>query len=248
LTAEGTRNGKPVNAEVRMPGAPVRLVLTASAQTIPAGRNGIATVSANIVDANGVHVMGANPDLHWKIAGPGTLAGPATYKSDTLKNGSYEGTWYIDTPVGNVVRSGATAGTIRVTVEAEGLVSGSVTLQSVTPAKDDVPGIVEPALTSDGRVPVTRDRSVKPVVFSAKAHKLNEITQDYDLPADAAKDYGAAVRAFIQQRNIGIDTESPEIRRMAAQLAAILEKTHGHLVADDYNFLARQLNDGHKKK
>jgi hypothetical protein len=229
-----------------MAGPPARIVLTASAESIPAGRNGIATLSANIVDADGVHVIGANPDLHWKIQGPGTLAGPAAYTTDALKNGSYEGDWYIDTPVGNIARSGASPGTIKVTVEANGLAAGSVTLRSVAPADDAISGIIEPALGDGGRQPVTRDRSVKSKVFTAKTHKLNEITQDYDLPA--TKDYRAAITAFIEQRNIDLDTSTPEFQKMVRQLADILEKTHGHLVADDYNFLARQLNDARKKK
>lgn len=248
LSADGTRNGQSMHYEVKMPGAPARVMLMASSPSIPAGRNGIATLSANIVDANGVHVIGANPDLHWKIEGPGTLVGPAVYKTDTLKNGSYEGVWYIDTPIGNVVRSGGSTGTIKVTVEAQGLAAGSVSIQSVAPPEDRIPGISEPTLRDDGRVPVTRDMSVKSTVFAAKAHKLNEITQDYDLPAEAAKDYRAAITAFIQQRNFDLDTSKADFHALVKQLAAILEKTHGHLVADDYNFLVRQFNDAKKKK
>jgi hypothetical protein len=246
LSADGTRDGKPVHYEVKMAGAPARLVLTSNAPAIPSGRNGIATLSANIVDAKGAHVIGANPDLHWTIEGPGTLAGPADYKSDALKNGSYEGVWYIDTPIGNVVRSGGTPGTIKVTVEAKGLAPGSVSIQSVAPRDGVIPGISEPALRDDGRLRITRDRSVKSAVFAAKTHKLNEITQDYDLPA--AKDYRASLTAFIQQRNLDLDTSTAEFRHMVQELAAILEKTHGHLVADDYNFLVRQYNDAGKTK
>ena len=248
LSADGVLSGRAVHYEVKMAGAPARIMLTASSVSIPAGRNGIATLSANIVDAKGVHVIGVSPDLHWKIEGPGTLAGPAVYTSDAMKNGSYEGDWYIDTPVGNVVRSGAAAGTITVTVEAHGLAAGRVTVQSVAPVKDDVPGITEPLVRDDGRVHVTRDRSVKSVIFAAKAHKLNEITQDYDLPVQAATDYATAVAAFIQQRNIDLDPAGKDFHMLVEKLTPILEKTHGHLVADDYNFLVRQLNDAKKKK
>jgi beta-galactosidase len=242
LSADGTRNGQPVHSEVKMPGAPVRLILAASSPTIPAGRNGIATLTATIVDAQGTRVIGAHPDLRWKVAGPGSLAGPAVYKTDTLKNGSYEGEWYIDSPVGNVLRSGPSAGTIKVTVEAEGLAPATISIRSVAPREEIIPGISEPPLNDNGRVPVTRDRSVKPAVFSAKSHKLNEITQDYDLSPEAAKDYQSALTEFIRQRNIDLNTNTAEFRKMIQQLAAILEKTHGHLVADDYNFLVRQYN------
>ena len=248
LSADGVRNGKPVHDEVKMAGAPTRILLTASAASIPAGRNGIATVSANIVDANGVHVIGANPDLHWKVEGPATLLAPAVYRTDTLKNGAYEGEWYIDTPVGSVLRSGASPGTITVTVEAQGLAAGRLTIQSVAPPNDSIPGISEPALRDEGHFHITRDTSVKPKVLSAKSHKLNEINQDYDLPAGSAKDYRAAITAFIQQRNIDVDTSTADFRQMVDHLATSLQRTQGHLIADDYNFLVRQFNDARKKR
>jgi hypothetical protein len=247
LSADGLRNGKPVHYEIKMPGAPSRIVLTASAAQIHAGRNGIATLSARIVDANGIYVMGANPDLHWKIDGPATLLAPPVYRTDTLKNGSYEGEWYIDTPVGNVVRSGATPGTITVSVEAQGLTTGRVTIQSVAPADDSVSGIQEPSLRDDGRLHVTRDAGVKPKVFSARSHKLSEIDRDYDLPPGAAKDYRAAITDFIRARNIDVDTSTADFRLMVDRLTDSLQRTQGHLIADDYNFLVRQYNDARKK-
>jgi hypothetical protein len=241
LSADGTRNGTPVHYEVKMAGAPARLVLTSVQSTIPAGRNGITPVSATIVDANGVRVIGANPELHWKIEGPGTLTGPSAYTTDALKNGSYEGFWYIDTPVGNVVRSGAAPGTIKVTVEAAGLRSGAVSIQSAAPQDGAIPGIAEPALSDSGRVHVTRDMSVKSVTFAAKPHKLKEITQDYDIPV-------SGIANFIKERNPGVDTTASDFHQLTGHLSTILEKTHGHLVADDYNFLIRQYNDASNKK
>ena len=139
-------------------------------------------------------------------------------------------------------------GTITVTVEAQGLTAGRVTLQAIAPKDDSVPGIAEPALRDDGRLHVTRDASVKPRVFSARSHKLTEITQDYDLPANAAKDYRAAIISFIQQRNIDVDASTAEFRMMVDHLATSLQRTNGHLIADDYNFLVRQFNDARKKR
>lgn len=248
ISADGARNGKPLHFELKMPGAPARIILTASSEKIPAGRNGIATLSAKIVDANGVYVMGANPDLHWTIEGPGTLLGPAVYTTDTLKNGSYEGDWYIDTPVGSVLRSGPNPGAITVTVEAAGLTPGRVTIQSIAPVNDSVPGISETALGDDGRQPVTRDASRRPMVLTAKTpHKLHEIDRDYDLPSAASKNYRSAITDFIRQRNIDVDTSTAEFRAMVNKLTDSLQRTQGHLIADDYNFLVRQYNDARKK-
>ena len=241
-----TAVGQGFRSDVRMAGKPARILAGASAARITAGRNGIATVSATIVDENGVQVIGANPPLTWKVEGEGKLVGPALYQTDTRKNGSYEGEMYIDTPISNVVRSGAMPGVITVTVSSPGLAPGRVGITTIAPPGEPIPGITEPPLEDAGRGLVTRDRSVKPVVFAARQRKLAEITQDYDL---SGKDYAAAVRSFIEQRNAGVDlSNGAEFRAMVAQLAAILEKTHGHLVADDYNFLVRQFNDARAKK
>lgn len=101
-----------------MAGKPARLTLKSSANHIAAGRAGIAVLSADIVDANGVHVYGASPDLTWSVGGPAKLVGPDTYTTDTAKNNATDGTMYIDAPVANVLRSTATPGAIRVRVSA----------------------------------------------------------------------------------------------------------------------------------
>jgi hypothetical protein len=79
------QNGQPVSNSVTMAGAPARIILKTSSVNIPADRSGIAIISADIVDANGVHVYGASPPLTWKVEGPATLVGPPVYKTDTNK-------------------------------------------------------------------------------------------------------------------------------------------------------------------
>jgi hypothetical protein len=246
LSAEGLREGKPVRAEVVMAGTPDRIVLRASQQSIPTGRNGIATISADVVDRAGIHVIGASPLLTWKVEGPGKLVGPPVYETDTLQNGSHTGTMYIDTPVSNVVRSASAAGRITVRVESPGLKPGVATIDSVEPPDDTIPGIAEPALFDNGRLRITRDKNVEPAIFAAHSHKLNEITQDYDIPSTTG--YAAAITTFIEQRNIDADTSTEAFRGLVTHLAALLTTTRGHLVADDYNFLIRQFNDKRTKK
>ena len=91
LSADGERNGAAVHTEVRMPGAPAAVRLAASSTSIPVGRNGIATVSAEVVDAAGVRVIGAHPPLHWNVNGAATLVGPELYESDSDKDWSQLG-------------------------------------------------------------------------------------------------------------------------------------------------------------
>ena len=73
-----------------------------------ADRAGIAVLAADVVDANGVHVFGANPPLTWSVEGPAALLTPSRYETDTAKNGAMDGTMYIDLPVATLVRSTAT--------------------------------------------------------------------------------------------------------------------------------------------
>lgn len=168
ISATGSRGGEQVTYSQTMAGKPARLVLKASDATIPADRSGIAILSADIVDADGVHVYGANPPLTWAVSGPATLVGPALYESDTNKKEAMEGSMYIDAPVANVVRSTATPGTIRVRVSAPGLEPAEATLASVAPADDRVPGIVEPKVADAGRVHASRVQGFQPVKVTGK--------------------------------------------------------------------------------
>ncbi len=136
LTAVGRRGGREVASDLAMAGAPARLVLTASSPTIPADRSGIAVLSLDIVDAAGVHVYGAHPPLTWSVSGPGRLVGPSRYVTDTGKNGSREGTMYIDAPVANVLRSRERTGPIEVTVSAPGFAPVQTGIEAVAPAPD----------------------------------------------------------------------------------------------------------------
>ncbi len=244
LSADGVRNGVPVHQELHMPGEPAAIELTASSTTIPAGRNGIATITANIVDAAGVHVIGANPPLTWKVEGAATLVGPARYETDTDKDWSLCGDLYVDTPVGNVIRSAEQPGPIVVTVTAPGLRAGRLTLNAVAPPPDDVPGIFEPRLSDAGRQHVVRDPHFKPFILTYKTYKIKEISQDIDIRENPQKGYDEAIRRFILQHNPGLDDSNPQFGALIAHLVADLKRTHGHLTADDYNFLIREFNQG----
>ncbi|HKB90202.1 MAG TPA: glycoside hydrolase family 2 TIM barrel-domain containing protein [Opitutaceae bacterium] len=248
LTAEAKNGDQVVTCSLILAGKPARLVLKAYPDKIPADRTGISVISADIVDADGVHVYGANPPLTWTLSGPGILVGPGTYETDTAKNSSMEGTMYIDAPVANVVRSRTDAGQIRVKISAPGLEPAQVTIEATTPANDAVLGIAEPALVDEGRAAVQRDSNFKPVVLTAKVTRINEIDKDYDFSATTKEGYRQRVEEFVRQKNPTIDPFSAEYRAFIERITQIVLERNGHLVADDYNFNARSLNDKKKTK
>jgi dienelactone hydrolase len=239
VTVEGRKGSETISSSVTMAGKPARLLLKSNAREIPADRSGIAILSADIVDANGVHVYGANPPLTWTVTGPATLAGPAAYQTDTATNGAMEGTMYIDMPVANVLRSTATAGTIHVKIAAPGLEPAEVTLNSVTPPDYRVAGITEPPVGDAGRVHVSRVSGFQPVSVTAKPSSKNmvaEIPKDYDF---AKTDIRGQLDKFVRERNPKLDTSTAAYQAFIDRMTQITAERGGHLVADDYNFAAR---------
>lgn len=243
IAAEGHKDGQRVEYSLAMAGKPVRLVLKAWPDRIPADRSGLSVISADIVDANGVHVYGADATLQWSVSGPATLVGPREYRTDTEKNGAMEGAMYIDVPVSNVLRSKAEPGMIKVTVSAPGLAPAEATVAAVAPAGGAVEGIVEPPLSDRGRSPVRRDPAFKTVVFAAKARRIQEIRQDYDFKAGSREEYRRQIGDFVRRLNPGIDPFTSAYRLFIERMTGIVEQRNGHLVADDYNFNVRAFND-----
>lgn len=243
LTAEGRKGAARATARLALAGEPARLALATTHATLVADRAGLAVVSADIVDAAGVHVFGANPPLTWTVAGPGKLVGPGHYTSDTASNGSIIGAMYIDAPVANIVRSTATRGEIRVTVSAPGLAPATVAIRTVAPATAGVTGLFEPALGDAGRRPVKRDLAFRTAAFEQKAQYIEEIRPDADFTPDTSGSYSEPVEQFIRDRNRGVDVFSADYRSFLERILQITRDRAGHLVADDYNFLVRALNE-----
>ncbi len=245
LTIVGRKGGawlpQPL-ATLTMAGAPTRLVLTTGQKQISADRAGIAVLKADIVDADGTHVFGANPPLTWSVSGPATLVGPEHYATDTKKSGGLDGAMYIDLPIANVLRSTATPGEIHVRVSAPGLAPAEVAINSVAPALDQVAGLSEPAIRDAGRVVVARDASFKPAIVAAKNRKLAEINQDAQFTL-AAGGYREQVEAFIRAHAAGVDPFSADYRALVERLVAIVTERNGLMIADDYNFNVRTFND-----
>ncbi|WEK21385.1 MAG: glycoside hydrolase family 2 TIM barrel-domain containing protein [Candidatus Pedobacter colombiensis] len=137
LIALGYKKGLKVCDTLYMAGPPARLKLSTSHLKLQAAKNEIAILTADVVDAAGHHVIGANPQLHWKVDGPATLVGPDTFTTDTDKQAQMEGTMYIDVPVKNVIRSTGIPGKITVTLLSDGLEKDKIEILVVKKIKDD---------------------------------------------------------------------------------------------------------------
>jgi hypothetical protein len=242
LVVEGTRGSEHVSSSLTLAGPPVRLVASCSADKIPADRSGIAVISVDIVDAQGLHVFDAAPPLTWEVTGAATLVGPTHYETDSRKNASMEGTMYIDAPTANVIRARAIPGDIRVKVSAPGLTSAEVTLAAVAPAADTVSGLTEPTISDEGRVPIGRDPNFMPKLLAAKAGRIDDIPHDFHFPGPAKDDYRQQIERFVREHNPGIDTFSVDYRSFIERLTEIVVEREGLMIADDYNFNARALN------
>lgn len=239
ISAEGRKGGQSVTYTLTMAGRPQRLMLTSSPGKIQADRSGIAVISADIVDANGVHVYGANPPLTWTVSGPATLVGPSIYETDTNKNRAKEGTMYIDAPVSNLIRSTATPGNIRVKVSAPGVEPAELTITSVRPADNSIPGIVEPSLSDQGRVRVARDLNFQ-TADSKESNQVAEIGVDQRFDLGTRDELRARIEQFVKQRNTRLDTSTAAFAGFIDQLTNLIIARNGLLLADDYNFFAHQ--------
>jgi beta-galactosidase len=245
IAVEARSGARHVEYSLTMAGKPARVVLATSATSIPADRSGIAVISADIVDAQGVHVYGANPPLTWTVTGPAAWLGPMTYTSDTAKNGATEGTMYIDAPVSNLLRSTTTPGEIRVSVSAPGLESAQLVLQARAPADDALPGISEPPLSDAGRAGVTRPSSetAAPTSNASSASRrlpIAEIDKDYAFDGRSRDEVYAQLERFVRERNPALDTNTSAWHAFADRLTTLIIERGGQLIADDYNFLARE--------
>lgn len=241
LKAIGSKGGERVEYALQMAGEPYAIRVTASHPEIAADRAGLAIITADIVDRAGNHVYGATHTLHWEVEGEASLVGPQIYESDIDKNSSIEGSGYIDAPVSNVIRSTARPGKITVTVSAEGLRSGSVTLHSSEPRDAAIAGIAEPRLDDRGRQAVSRDLNFREKVEYIE--EMKPILSPAQIEASSTQEYAKAMTQFVLERNPAIDRKSVEFRKLIRRLTSYIENVNGELTEDDYNFIARTYND-----
>ncbi|NJO87566.1 MAG: hypothetical protein HC831_00345 [Chloroflexia bacterium] len=196
-------------------------------------------IQADIVEADGRHILGANKPLYWKIDGPGKLVGPEEYISERENHEALFGTMYIDVPVSNVVRSTGHPGQIVVTVESPGIKHSSVSITVVDVPAIPNAGIVERPLNVHGRNTVQKDPKYK--------NELRNVIPlfkpiDHDLLLKG-EDAAWRLSEILQELNPGIDPRGAAFGKLLSSLLQILENNKGQLVADDFNFVVDQLNN-----
>ncbi len=235
LTAEGRKNGKTVSHRVIMAGPPARIMLTASHPRLTARQNEVSIVTADIVDADGVHVYGATHPLTWKVSGPATLVGAAVYQSDLDKHEATEGAMYIDAPVSNVIRSTGQPGTITVRVRSGNLIAGTVRIEAQREAPVAASGIAEPALPMGRRVAVARNQAPAGTAKAAP-REIREAQADLFLREKDEHKLALQVKQKLLEQNPRVDTGSVELALLTEVFTRHLLQNKGELVADDYNF------------
>ncbi|MDP4292675.1 MAG: DUF4982 domain-containing protein, partial [Bacteroidota bacterium] len=240
LTAIGRKAGKIITSQVVMAGEPNKIVLTASHKKLVASRSSVAIITADIVDADGIHVYGATNTVKWTVTGPAKLVGPSVYESDINKHEEMDGEMYTDMPVSNVIRANDNEGIITVKVTASGLAAGVIQLQSVKAAPDNSP-IVEPVLSDANRKPVMKNsRNIIPSISFPQ--EMKETQDEINIKLTGIPEYTRYVKDFILQRNRTLDSTSLEFKTLVKLFGSHLANNYGRLVADDYNFSVEHFN------
>lgn len=242
LIAEGKKGGRIVTEKLVMAGEPAQLTLSATPAGIEAGLDSVVIVRADIVDAQGNHVFGATNPLQWTVSGPARLVGPPVYTSDIAQNGAADGTMYIDAPAFNIIRSSGRPGRIKVHVQSPGLAPAEVVIKVVMAPEKTAGPIVEPPLSAGDRQPVARKAGVEKTA-GRYAEEMKPVSEDLLIQASNLEEYTGRVDRFLRVANPELEFHAPEYQAVVFILADLLQKNHGHLKRDDFNFTVDSYND-----
>ena len=174
LKAVATRGGKVVATDVlRTAGRPYTVRLATDRRTVAADGRSLSYVTADVVDAHGVTVPGADDLLHFTVKG-GTLAGLDNGREESAENykAPYRTAWGGKALA--IVRSGHARGPITVTVTAPGLRRASTVIRATggTPGGSAAPVGVTPRAAP----PVTADASYSGAPDTVPAAMLDGVT------------------------------------------------------------------------
>jgi beta-galactosidase len=136
LKAVGKNNGK-VGAtyEIRTAGKPSRIVLAADRNRVAPVWDEVSTVSATVVDDNGVIVPSAADLISFKVSGPGVIAAVDSGDNSShepfqaSQRKAFQGRCFA------ILKSTAENGRITLTASAPGLKTASINISAVAPPK-----------------------------------------------------------------------------------------------------------------
>lgn len=242
LTGIAYRDGVEVaRHDVRMPGRPHGLRLTASHHSAVADRAGLIVIRAEVVDEHGVRVLGARPDLHWSVEGPGSLVGPEVWQTDFDKVLADAGTWYIDTPVANLLRTSNRSGRITVRVSSPGLKTGEVRVDARPAVPPVVPGVRVLPLPETERRPVTRNEDFEESF--QRLEMLAPMAGNHNFSAVAAIDLPDTLRAWLVEKHAPPVPAGPVFESLIENLLQMVQRSGRELIGDDFNHLIQSYND-----
>lgn len=134
LKAVARRHGRVVATDVlRTAGAPHTVRLTPDRRSLAADGRSLVFVTADVVDAHGVIVPDAEHSISFDVTG-GSLAGLDNGREESAERYQASTRTAFHGKALAIVRSGAKAGTLRVTARAAGLRTGTTTVRA-TPAR-----------------------------------------------------------------------------------------------------------------
>ena len=242
LTAEGRKGGQIVTEKLVMAGEPAQLTLSAIPGSIEAGLDSVVIVRADITDAQGNHVYGATNPLQWTVSGPARLVGPPVYASDIAQNGAPDGTMYIDAPAFNIIRSSGRPGRIKVRVQSPGLAPAEVVIKAVMAPEKTAGPVVEPPLPGGNRTPVAHQAGVDKKT-GAYVREMKPAAEDLLIQGANLEEYTGRIDRILHAANPELEFHAPEYQAVVFVLADLLQKNHGRLDQDDFNFTVDTYND-----
>ncbi|MEU9989274.1 glycoside hydrolase family 2 TIM barrel-domain containing protein [Streptomyces sp. NPDC048045] len=134
LKAVARRDGRVVATDVlRTAGDPHAVRLTADRKSLAADGRSLVFVTAEVVDAHGVVVPGADHLIAFDVSG-GSLAGVDNGREESAERYQASTRTAFHGKALAIVRSGAESGTLKVTARVEGLRTGTVSVRT-TPAR-----------------------------------------------------------------------------------------------------------------
>jgi beta-galactosidase len=135
LKAVARRGGRTVATDVlRTAGAPHALRLTADRTAIGADGRSLAYLTADVIDAHGVLVPGADDLISFRVTGSGSLAGVDNGREESAERYQASTRTAFHGKALAIVQSGTRPGPITVAASADGLRATTVTLRA-TPAQ-----------------------------------------------------------------------------------------------------------------
>jgi hypothetical protein len=240
LLAIGRSHGTTTTTQATMADVPAKIILKASQAKISAERSSVVTISADIVDAKGVHVYGATNTLKWSVSGPATLVGPSLYESDINKHEQMEGTMYTDAPVMNVIRSTGEPGKIQVAVMSGGLAMGTVEIIADS-VQSDNSTLDEPKPMNKFHSQVVKNDQKK-LQTTVIPQEIKNTIDEFDLKGKRISDYGKIIQTYVVKNNPHVDTTTVEFQSILKLFVSYLLNNNGLLIADDYNFNVEHFN------